>query len=125
MEATDDLQQKSLEELQKIILQMQSELVHTKQELASKHKNRTKKSKNSATAKNPKTEIKLLLGAFEEEELLKTESVETYNRLNRVVVLIECFEMPYSMELLATVHWAATHDKVYIKDEDAIVKAAP
>ncbi len=37
MEATDDLQQKSPEELQKIILQMRSELAQTKQELASKH----------------------------------------------------------------------------------------
>ncbi len=35
----------------------------------------------------------------------------TKERLERVERLIEGFETPYGMELLATVHWVATHEK--------------
>lgn len=75
-------------------------------------------------SQKPNTEIKLLPGALEEaEELLKTESAETHDRLNKVADLIEGFETPYSMELLATVHWVATHGDIDAKNEDAIVSA--
>ena len=60
----------------------------------------------------PDTPIELLPGAIEEaDEFLEAsakQSVRSLNRLNRVAKLIEGFESPYGMELLATVHWVAT-----------------
>ena len=42
-------------------------------------------------------------------------------RLNRVKQLIEGFETPYGMELLATVHWASTHvENPPASEEDAV-----
>ena len=35
---------------------------------------------------------------------------ETRNRYERVVELIDGFETPYGLELLATTHWVATHE---------------
>jgi O-acetyl-ADP-ribose deacetylase (regulator of RNase III) len=35
---------------------------------------------------------------------------ETASRINQVLELVEGFESPYALELLATVHWVATHD---------------
>jgi O-acetyl-ADP-ribose deacetylase (regulator of RNase III) len=75
-------------------------------------------------SQRPDTEIKLLPGAYEEaDELLKGEPAETRDKLNKVAELIEGFETPYSMELLATVHWVVIHDKVDTKDEVAIIQA--
>jgi hypothetical protein len=45
----------------------------------------------------------------EAEALLNTRS-DTRSRLDRVTDLIEGFETPYGMELLASVHWVATHE---------------
>jgi hypothetical protein len=38
------------------------------------------------------------------------ERPETRERVRRVIALSEGFESMYGMELLATVHWVATHD---------------
>jgi O-acetyl-ADP-ribose deacetylase (regulator of RNase III) len=63
----------------------------------------------------PDTEIVLHPGAVEEaEQFLASHtdtSRESLGRLERVVRLIEGFESPYGMELLATVHWVAVHDR--------------
>src|SRR5271170_3582595 len=63
----------------------------------------------------PDTQIELLPQSAEEaDEFLNRnaeQSRESLQRLKRVAELIEGFESPYGMELLATVHWAAHHER--------------
>jgi len=49
--------------------------------------------------------IQLLTGAREEATGFLVSNSETQSRLERVSALIEGFETPQGMELLATVHW--------------------
>jgi O-acetyl-ADP-ribose deacetylase (regulator of RNase III) len=58
----------------------------------------------------PETPLRLLPGAAEEAERLLQKDTETQDRLHRVARLIEGFETPLGMELLATVHWVMTHE---------------
>jgi len=61
----------------------------------------------------PETEIDLLPGAREAAATFLSEARAagaSDTRLERVVELIEGFESPYGMELLATVHWVAAND---------------
>jgi O-acetyl-ADP-ribose deacetylase (regulator of RNase III) len=53
----------------------------------------------------PDAEIELLPGAVEEATNFLAGRTESLARLERVARLIEGFETPYGMELLATVHW--------------------
>jgi O-acetyl-ADP-ribose deacetylase (regulator of RNase III) len=58
----------------------------------------------------PETELELVPGAAEKAEgFLATES-ETQERFERVARLVEGYETPYGLELLATVHWVATKE---------------
>lgn len=57
-----------------------------------------------------RSEIELLPGAKKEAEDYLRDHPETESHLEKVTELIEGFETPYGMELLATVHWAATHE---------------
>lgn len=63
----------------------------------------------------PDTQIELLPGTMQEASQFLAahpeQSRESLQRMERVVKLIEGFESPYGMELLATVHWAAAHEK--------------
>jgi hypothetical protein len=54
--------------------------------------------------------IQLLTGAREEATGFLVSNSETQSRLERVSALIEGFETPHSMELLATAHWLANED---------------
>ena len=56
------------------------------------------------------TSIRVLPGAVEEAELFLREHPETRERFERVAELIEGFETPYGLELLATTHWAAVQE---------------
>ncbi len=58
----------------------------------------------------PETPIKLLPGAAEAAEGFLQKKPDTHKRLSAVARLIEGFETPLGMELLATVHWVASHD---------------
>jgi O-acetyl-ADP-ribose deacetylase (regulator of RNase III) len=58
----------------------------------------------------PETEIELAEGAAEQAASFLSDESESLERLKRVEKLIEGFETPYGMELLATVHWVATHE---------------
>jgi hypothetical protein len=60
-------------------------------------------------SQKPDAEIELLPGAVEEAEAFLADKPESLARLARVSDLIEGFETPYGMELLATVHWVACH----------------
>jgi len=54
--------------------------------------------------------IRLLPGATDEANAFLEDHNDTLQRLDRVGRLIEGFESPYGMELLATVHWLAHED---------------
>ncbi|QIN80505.1 Appr-1-p processing protein [Rubrobacter marinus] len=56
-----------------------------------------------------RSEIELLPGAEREAEDYLRDHPDTEGHLERVAALIEGFETPYGMELLATVHWAVAH----------------
>lgn len=60
-------------------------------------------------SQRPDAEIELLPGAIEAAEAFIDHDSESRSRLSRVAELIEGFETPYGMELLATVHWAGTN----------------
>ena len=56
-------------------------------------------------SQKPDAEIDLLPGAVEKADQFLSRHGESKERLDRVGHLIEGFETPYGMELLATVHW--------------------
>jgi O-acetyl-ADP-ribose deacetylase (regulator of RNase III) len=62
------------------------------------------------TADAPRAEIRLLPGATAAADQLIGDDLEARARLERVGRLIRGYETPYSMELLATVHWVASHE---------------
>ncbi len=70
----------------------------------------------------PNVEIELLPGAIEEaERVIKDIEKESKERLNRVLTLIDGFEDPYGMELLASVHWVAVEEGAR-REKEAIEK---
>lgn len=66
------------------------------------------------------SEIRLLPKVSEEARAFLTDKPEAEGHLERVRQLIEGFETPYGMELLATVHWVVSHDKPKSSDPDEI-----
>lgn len=56
-------------------------------------------------SQRPDAQIELLPGAVEAAATFVAQDTESRRRLDRVTQLIEGFETPYGMELLATVHW--------------------
>jgi len=71
-------------------------------------------------SEDPKKEITILPDASKEAARLIAQYPETKIRLAKVSELIEGFETPFGMELLATVLWTAkechTSDEMTIKD---------
>lgn len=67
-------------------------------------------------------EIRLLPNALSEAEeyIARSGDNELKQRLEQVASLIEGFETPYGMELLATVHWVAIHETKASTIEEAI-----
>lgn len=59
-------------------------------------------------SQKPDAEIELLQGAVREADDFLLDKEVSLARLARVAALIEGFETPYGMELLATVHWVAS-----------------
>ncbi len=49
-------------------------------------------------------------GAFEDANAFLEGDADTRSRFARVAKLVEGFESPYGLELLATVHWLATRE---------------
>lgn len=76
---------------------------------------------HGATDTKPGTEIRLAEGAVDEARAFLQENDEASERLGRVASLIEGFETPYGMEILATVHWVATHDPAACADPESCV----
>jgi len=60
----------------------------------------------------PGKELALVPGAVRDaDEFLATHS-DTKDRLERVAALVDGFETPYGLELLATVHWIVAHESI-------------
>jgi hypothetical protein len=62
-------------------------------------------------SQSPKATIELLQGAVEEADRFLADAPESSRRLERISRLIEGFETPYGMELLASVHWVTCHSE--------------
>jgi len=73
----------------------------------------------------PDRDIELLPGAVEAADafLAKQEETSSRERLQKVAELIEGFETPYGMELLASVHWVARHYEPPAQSVESAVEA--
>jgi O-acetyl-ADP-ribose deacetylase (regulator of RNase III) len=58
----------------------------------------------------PDKQIELVPGAVQEAEAFLEDKQETVGRFDRVGELVEGFETPFGLELLATVHWVVRHE---------------
>lgn len=65
-------------------------------------------------------EIRLMPNATERANEFLRSKPDAEEHLERVKKLIEGFETPYGMELLATVHWVVKHEEGVQSDLDAI-----
>ncbi len=74
-------------------------------------------------SQKPEAQLDLLPGAVEEADRLLAGEEEARERLARLSALIEGFETPYGMELLASVHWVARHDEQPARDPEAAMTA--
>lgn len=64
----------------------------------------------------PDKQLELLPGAAETAEAFLAEHAETRARFEKVTALVEGFETPFGMELLATVHWVLTRETTPERD---------
>ncbi|QND68666.1 macro domain-containing protein [Mesorhizobium loti] len=69
----------------------------------------------------PDKQIELVPGAVKDAEAFLAEQRETVARFDRVGELVEGFETPFGLELLATVHWVVRNEKAG-SAEDATAK---
>lgn len=58
----------------------------------------------------PGKQLELVPGAIDDAEAFLVDDIETRERFDRVGKLVEGFETPFGLELLATVHWVATRE---------------
>lgn len=65
----------------------------------------------------PNKEVELVPGAVADAETFLRDKRETLERFDRVGRLVEGFELPFGMELLATVHWAVKHENAKTIEE--------
>jgi O-acetyl-ADP-ribose deacetylase (regulator of RNase III) len=65
----------------------------------------------SGEGDKPEIEIALVPGAADLAHAFLDSQLETRARFDRVGQLVEGFETPFGLELLATVHWVAAHDR--------------
>jgi len=65
----------------------------------------------------PNKQLELVPGAIAEAETFLKDDLQTKSRLDRVAKLVEGFETPFGLELLATVHWVATRERAASFDE--------
>jgi O-acetyl-ADP-ribose deacetylase (regulator of RNase III) len=56
-------------------------------------------------------DVRLLPGAIEEAETFLSDHPVPFEHYERVAELIDGFETPYGLELLATTHWVAVHEQ--------------
>lgn len=73
----------------------------------------------TAAGDAPTEQVRLLPGAVEKADSFLAEHPKTSERFDRVGGLVEGFETPFGLELLATAHWVA--DKQNARTDQAIV----
>lgn len=76
---------------------------------------------DAADVNAPGEHLSLAPGAIGSAEQFLAEHAATRERFDRVVRLVEGFETPFGLELLASVHWALTREPV--KSWDDLVQA--
>jgi O-acetyl-ADP-ribose deacetylase (regulator of RNase III) len=64
----------------------------------------------------PNKQLEIVPGAVDDASRFLTTRAATKDRFDRVADLVEGFESPFGLELLATVHWAVTRDHVSEND---------
>ncbi len=69
----------------------------------------------------PAKQLELVPGATEDAQRFLGEHPATLARFERVAALVDGFETPFGLELLATVHWVATRESA--RDDEALVDA--
>lgn len=69
----------------------------------------------------PDKQLELVPGAVKDAESFLSDKQDTAARFDRVAELVEGFETPFGLELLATVHWVTTREKA-VNAEDAMAK---
>ena len=57
-------------------------------------------------------ELALVPGAVQDAEQFLASKSASIKRFSRVATLVEGFESPFGLELLATVHWIAVHESI-------------
>ena len=65
----------------------------------------------------PDKELELVPGALDDAHVFLKTAPETHARFERVSALIEGFESSFGLELLSTVHWIASEEKVLDFDD--------
>ena len=65
----------------------------------------------------PDKQLKLVPGATDDAERFLKQHQETRSRFDKVTALVEGFESPFGLELLATVHWVMKHETVANVDD--------
>jgi O-acetyl-ADP-ribose deacetylase (regulator of RNase III) len=65
----------------------------------------------------PDKQIELVPGAVDDAQAFLKDDQETKARFERVAKLVEGFETPFGLELLATVHWVATREQTQTVDD--------
>ena len=65
----------------------------------------------------PHKPIELVPGAFEDAAAVLKRSPDSQKRFDRVVDLVDGFESPSGLELLATVHWVMEHEPITSRSE--------
>ena len=65
----------------------------------------------------PDKELELVPGALEDAHAFLENEPETHARFERVSALIEGFESSFGLELLSTVHWIASEEKILDFDD--------
>lgn len=68
----------------------------------------------------PGKPLELVPGAVADAEAMLRERSESLERFERVANLVEGFESPFGLELLATVHWISTRE--HVADEDVLIE---
>ncbi|ABS64536.1 Appr-1-p processing domain protein [Parvibaculum lavamentivorans DS-1] len=67
----------------------------------------------------PDKQIELVPGAVQDAEAYLDHNTDTISRFDRVGKLVEGFETPFGLELLATVHWVVTRENASSAEEAA------
>jgi hypothetical protein len=70
----------------------------------------------------PTTQLNLIPGATEDAEAGLESNPPTRDRFQEVAALVEGFETPHGLELLATVHWLMKHERVRPRILDEVVR---